>query len=45
MDCLFRGRLLDVVAFEGVSVFSLRKDAHVIDLVLLMLVVTTLVSG
>ena len=45
MDCLFRSRLPDVVAVEGVSDFSLRKDAHVTDLVLLMLVVTTPVSG
>ena len=44
VDYLLRDRLLDDVATEGVSNFSLRQDAHVTDLVLLILVITTLVN-
>jgi len=41
---LVQGSSPGVVVTKGVSDFSLRKDAHITDLVLLMLVVTTLVS-
>ena len=45
MDCLFKGHLLNNVVAEGVSDFSLKKDARVTDLVTFMLVITTLLSG
>ena len=42
---LVQCHLLDIVAAEAISDFSLKKDAHVTDLAFLMLVVITLISG